>query len=170
MRYYLALLDSDIFIKRNMFRFTNVVECTLPINPHAAQFAAYRYFAVRNNIAVCKANNIAHRRCIYSYASTQQRSVTACYAPLKRSARGAICASVLDGYIAISSYEIISLFCNVKQYRAPKVHILLFGAKKATCRSSDRLPFSYILIVYSTHYSRREASKTIRASMPLTAQ
>ena len=42
MRYYLAMRDSDIFAKRNIFRVANVVESTLSINPHAAQFAAYR--------------------------------------------------------------------------------------------------------------------------------
>ena len=42
MRYYLAVRDSDIFATRNMFRVANVVESTLHINPHAAQFAAYR--------------------------------------------------------------------------------------------------------------------------------
>ena len=86
---------------------------------------------------------VGNSRCfsnIYSYASTQQSCGTTCYAPLKRSARGAICASVLvsklpdtdlldyryfavRNNIAISLCEIISLFCNAKQYRAPKVHI-----------------------------------------------
>ena len=47
MRYYLAMRDSDIFAKRNIFRVANVVESTLSINPHAAQFAAYRAAAYR---------------------------------------------------------------------------------------------------------------------------
>jgi len=42
MRYCSGIENSEIFAKRNMFRFANVVESTLPINPHAAQFAAYR--------------------------------------------------------------------------------------------------------------------------------
>ena len=41
-RYYSAMQNSDIFATRNMFRVANVVESTLFINPHAAQFAAYR--------------------------------------------------------------------------------------------------------------------------------
>ena len=41
-RYYSVMQNSDIFATRNMFRVANVVESTLSINPHAAQFAAYR--------------------------------------------------------------------------------------------------------------------------------
>ena len=42
VRYYSATQNSDIFATRNIFRVANVVESTLFINPHAAQFAAYR--------------------------------------------------------------------------------------------------------------------------------